>query len=45
MIFDISRAIIRETPEILSVTESLSASTVKILVAAEDRFLKKRAKS
>ena len=39
--FKVSRAIVRVTPEVNSATEILSASTVKRLVAKQDRFLKR----
>ena len=37
--FKLLRAIVRETPEMLSVTKILSVSTVKRLVVEQGRFL------
>ena len=39
--FKISRAIVHVTPEVLSVTDNLSASTVKRLAVEQGKFLKR----
>ena len=39
--FKISRAIVWETPEMMSATDILSASTVKRLAVEQGRFLKR----
>ena len=39
--FKISRAVVRETPKMLSATEIISASTVNILVVEQDRIRKR----
>ena len=40
--FKISKAMVRVTPEVLSATEILSASTVKRLAIEQGRFLKRQ---